>query len=145
VGTWLTHIIGRPLIDLNFKQQKFEANFRFALVRIREHAEGIALYRGEADELRHLTSRFGDVVRNCEQQRVAFARALLYKPLWLFMDEATASLDDSSETRLYALLRERLPDTSIVSVGYHPNLAQFHEQRVRLERDAAGLGRLVPG
>jgi ABC-type uncharacterized transport system fused permease/ATPase subunit len=53
VGIWLTQIIGRPLIDLNFKQQKFEANFRFALVRIREHAEGIALYRGEADELRH--------------------------------------------------------------------------------------------
>jgi len=64
VGTWLTHIIGRPLIGLNFHQQKFEANFRFALVRVREHAEGIALYRGEADEMRHLTARFGDVVRN---------------------------------------------------------------------------------
>jgi putative ATP-binding cassette transporter len=78
-----------------------------------------------------------------EQQRVAFARALLYKPLWLFMDEATASLDDASETRLYALLRERLPDISIVSIGYHPNLAQFHEQRVRLERDESGLRHLV--
>ena len=376
VGTWLTQIIGRPLIDLNFKQQKFEANFRFALVRIREHAEGIALYRGEADELRHLTARFSDVVHNwwaimkrqkrltwfqagygqtamifpfvvaaphyftrtiqlgglmqtasafgqvqdalswfvnayveladwcatvdrltsfynttewarltaqdgagicvtsagqpnftaehlrlalpegrtllaptdvtlapggslfvtgpsgsgkstlfralagiwpfgsgtvrypgadrvlflpqkpylaigrlrdqltypaqgnplpdsvltstlldCglpqlvhrldeeqnwaqvlsggEQQRVAFARALLYKPLWLFMDEATASLDGASETRLYTLLRERLPDTSIVSIGYHPNLAQFHEQRVQLQPDEAGLSHLV--
>ena len=377
VGTWLTHVIGRPLIGLNFHQQKFEANFRFALVRVREHAEGIALYRGEADEMRHLTARFGDVVRNwwaimkrqkrltwfqsgysqtaiifpfvvaaphyftrtiqlgglmqtasafgqvqealswfvnayvdlaewratvdrltsfyndtersrlaaqdgtgirvtniaqpnfaverlnvalpngrpliaptdvtlaprssvlmtgpsgsgkstlfrafagiwpfgsgtvqwpaaarvlflpqkpylgvgklrdqltypaqgdslpdgvlnqalldCglpqlahrldeeqnwaqvlsggEQQRVAFARALLYKPQWLFMDEATASLDDASETRLYNLLHERLPDTCIISTGHHANLAQFHAQRLRLEHDAAGLGHLIP-
>jgi putative ATP-binding cassette transporter len=376
VGTWLTHLIGRPLIDLNFKQQKFEANFRFALVRIREHAEGIALYRGETDELRRLTTRFSDVVRNwwaimkrqkrltwfqagygqtaiifpfvvaaphyftrtiqlgglmqtasafaqvqdalswfvnayvqlaewratvdrltsfyttterarltppdgagirvttaaqpdftvenlrlalpdgrallaptdvrlaprsslfvtgpsgsgkstlfrafagiwpfgsgtvrypgadrvlflpqkpyvgigrlrdqltypaqgdalpdsvlittlldCglphlmhrlneeqnwgqvlsggEQQRLAFARALLYQPRWLFMDEATASLDNASETRLYTLLRERLPNTSIVSIGYHPNLTQFHQQRVRLQPDEAGLSHLV--
>lgn len=42
-GTWLIQVIGRPLIALNFDQQKFEANFRFALASIREHAEGIAL------------------------------------------------------------------------------------------------------
>jgi putative ATP-binding cassette transporter len=376
VGTWLTHVIGQPLIDLNFNQQKFEANFRFGLVRVREHAEGIALYRGEADELRRLTARFSDVVHNwweimkrqkqltwfqagynqaaiifpfmvaaphyfsrtiqlgglvqtasafgqvqdalswfvnayvqvaewratvdrltsfynaterarlaaqseegirvtssgqpnftaehlclalpdrrallaptdvtlpqggsvlmtgpsgsgkstlfrafagiwpfgsgtlrwpagarvlflpqkpylgigklrdqltypapsdaladsvfthtlldCglpqlvhrldeeqnwaqvlsggEQQRVAFARALLQKPQWLFMDEATASLDDASETRLYTLLRERLPDTTIVSIGYHPNLTQFHEQQLRLECEENGVGHLV--
>ena len=61
---WLTHVIGQPLINLNFNQQKFEANFRFALVRVREQAEGIALYHGEADELHHLTTRFSDVVHN---------------------------------------------------------------------------------
>jgi len=44
------------------------------------------------------------VLSGGEQQRVAFARALLYKPQWLFMDEATASLDDASETRLSTLL-----------------------------------------
>jgi len=59
------------------------------------------------------------------------------------MDEATASLDDASETRLYTLLRERLPDTCIVSTGHHPNLAQFHARRLRLERNAAGLGHLI--
>src|SRR5262245_26344216 len=48
LGTWLTHVIGRPLIGLNFNQQKFEANFRFSLVRFRENAEGIAIYGGEA-------------------------------------------------------------------------------------------------
>jgi len=69
---------------------------------------------------------------------------LLYQPQWLFMDEATASLDDASETRLYTLLRERLPDTCIVSTGHHPNLARFHAQRLRLEHDPAGLGHLIP-
>ncbi len=64
VGTWLTHLIGRPLIRLNFDQQKFEANFRFSLVRFRENAEAIALYRGEPGELEHLRVRFSDVWRN---------------------------------------------------------------------------------
>jgi putative ATP-binding cassette transporter len=79
-----------------------------------------------------------------EQQRVAFARALLYKPQWLFLDEATASLDGASEARLYTLLRERLPDTAIISIAHHPSLDRFHEQRLRLERDEAGLGHVVP-
>jgi vitamin B12/bleomycin/antimicrobial peptide transport system ATP-binding/permease protein len=376
VGTWLTHAIGRPLVRLNFEQQKFEANFRFALVRFRENAEGIALYHGEAGEMRHLTGRFSDVMRNwweimkrqkkltwfragynqaaiifpfvvaapqffnktiqlgglmqtasafnqvqdalswfvnayvqlaewkatvdrltsfrnatrqahytaqhqagvtvtsaeqadftaenvhialpsgtpllapveltlpprssvlvtgpsgsgkstlfralagiwpfgsgtvkqpatarvlflpqkpyltigtlrdqltypaqgdtfadsvlqqtlrdCglpqlvdrldeeqhwaqvlsggEQQRVAFARALLHQPQWLFMDEATASLDEASEEHLYTLLHARLPDTSIISIGHRPTLAQFHKRRLKLERDAAGLSHLL--
>ncbi len=63
-GTVLTHLIGRPLIGLNFNQQKFEANFRFSLVRFRENAESIALYAGEADEIRGLEHRFTDVVAN---------------------------------------------------------------------------------
>jgi putative ATP-binding cassette transporter len=377
VGTWLTHVIGRPLIQLNFGQQKFEANFRFALVRFRENTEGVALYHGEAGELRHLSRSFQDVVRNwweimvrqkkltwfragynqaaiifpfvvaapqyfnktiqlgglmqtasafgqvqdalswfvnayvelaswkatvdrlttfhqatvvarqamqqegitvtsgvqdnftvdqltlqlpdgrpllaqtaltlpphsstlvtgpsgsgkstlfralagiwpfghgtitrpagtqvlflpqkpyltigtlreqltypapaeafdtsvlehtledCglphmvrrldeeqhwsqvlsggEQQRVAFARALLHRPQWLFLDEATASLDEASEAHLYTLLRERLPETSLISIGHRPTLGQFHEHRLRLERDTAGLSHvLVP-
>jgi len=64
VGTVLIHFIGRPLVGLNFNQQKFEANFRFSLVRFRENAESIALYAGEADELRGLGHRFNDVVTN---------------------------------------------------------------------------------
>jgi len=64
IGTWLTHLIGRPLVGLNFNQQKFEANFRFSLVRVRENAEAIALYRGEAGEIGNLRLRFSDVWRN---------------------------------------------------------------------------------
>ena len=64
IGTWLTDRIGRPLVRLNFNQQRFEADFRFGLVRFRENAEGVALYRGEADELRGFRERFGAVVQN---------------------------------------------------------------------------------
>jgi vitamin B12/bleomycin/antimicrobial peptide transport system ATP-binding/permease protein len=64
VGTWLTSRIGRPLVRLNFDQQRYEADFRFGLVRFRENAEGVALYHGEADELRGFRARFGAVVRN---------------------------------------------------------------------------------
>lgn len=64
VGTWLTDRIGRPLVRMNFDRQRYEADFRFGLVRFRENTEGVALYHGEADELRNFRGRFGAVVRN---------------------------------------------------------------------------------
>jgi vitamin B12/bleomycin/antimicrobial peptide transport system ATP-binding/permease protein len=65
-----------------------------------------------------------------EQQRVAFARALLNKPDWLFLDEATASLPDADQDRLYSLLKERLPDTTVVSIGHRDALAAHHDERL---------------
>ena len=62
VGTWLTHLIGRPLVRIGFDQQRYEANFRFSLVRLRENAEGVALYRGEPGELAGFRARFADVI-----------------------------------------------------------------------------------
>jgi putative ATP-binding cassette transporter len=64
IGTWLTHLIGWPLIPLNFQQQRFEADFRFNLVRSRENAEQIASLRGEAAERQQHLTRFGLVVSN---------------------------------------------------------------------------------
>ena len=64
VGTWLTDRVGRPLVRLNFDQQRYEADFRFGLVRFRENTEGVALYGGEADELRGFRERFASVVGN---------------------------------------------------------------------------------
>jgi putative ATP-binding cassette transporter len=63
-GTTLTHFIGRRLIGIEFNQQRFEADFRFSLVRLRENSEGVALYRGEAEELGTLRERFGWVIKN---------------------------------------------------------------------------------
>ena len=68
-----------------------------------------------------------------EQQRLAFARALLNKPDWLFLDEATASLPDDTQAALYGLLRERLPGTTVVSIGHRTSLAEFHARRLRWE------------
>jgi putative ATP-binding cassette transporter len=64
VGTWLTDWLGRPLVRLNFDRQRYEADFRFGLVRFRENTEGVALYRGEADEFRGFLERFEAVVGN---------------------------------------------------------------------------------
>ncbi len=64
VGTVITHFIGRPLIGLNFRQQRFEADFRHHLVRVREYSEAIALDRGETVERGQLDLRFGAVLRN---------------------------------------------------------------------------------
>src|SRR5258706_2642782 len=61
-GTWLTHVIGKPLVGINFQLQRNEADFRYALVRLRENAEGVALYRGEAGESTNFRARFGSVI-----------------------------------------------------------------------------------
>ncbi len=64
VGSVLTHYIGRPLIDLNFRQQRYEADFRHRLVRVREYSESIALDRGESAERSQLGNRFSLVLAN---------------------------------------------------------------------------------
>ena len=70
-----------------------------------------------------------------EQQRLGLARALLHAPDYLFLDEATASLDEPGEAELYRLLQERLPRTTIVSIGHRSTLAGFHSRRMTLVRD----------
>ena len=64
IGTAFTHLIGRALIALNFQQQRYEADFRFSLVRVRENAEQIALLSGEPAERQRLLMRFGNVASN---------------------------------------------------------------------------------
>jgi putative ATP-binding cassette transporter len=64
VGTMLTHLVGYPLVGLNFLQQRYEADFRFNLVRTRENSEQIALLAGEPAETHRLRQRFGNVIAN---------------------------------------------------------------------------------
>jgi putative ATP-binding cassette transporter len=88
-GTWLTHWIGQPLARLNFEKQRCEADFRFGLVRFRENTEGVALYRGEADELRGFRERFEAVVTNWwnimrRQKRLTYFTAGYGQAAWIF-------------------------------------------------------------
>ena len=64
LGTWVTHLVGRPLVKLNFDQQRYEADFRFSLVRLRENAEEVTLLAGEPAEEARLRDRFSWVIRN---------------------------------------------------------------------------------
>ena len=99
---------------------------------------GLARFAGRLDEQQH----WAQVLSPGEQQRIAFARALLHRPQWLFLDESTSSLDEESEARLYRLLKEKLPGMAVVSIGHRPTLAQFHDRHWRIER-GDGPGRLV--
>jgi vitamin B12/bleomycin/antimicrobial peptide transport system ATP-binding/permease protein len=69
-----------------------------------------------------------------EQQRLGLARALLHASQYLFLDEATASLDEAAEAKLYRLLAERLPATTIVSIGHRSTLTAFHTRSLGLTR-----------
>ena len=64
IGTWLVHKVGRKLIGLEFNQQRYEADFRFAMMRVRENAESIAFYRGEKSELENFSWKFSEVIKN---------------------------------------------------------------------------------
>jgi putative ATP-binding cassette transporter len=78
-----------------------------------------------------------------EQQRIAFARALVHKPAWLFLDEATSAVDEATEARLYRLLVERLPGTTVVSVGHRATLRRFHARRFVVRPNGSGAAAVV--
>ncbi len=67
-----------------------------------------------------------------EQQRVALARALLMQPDWLFLDESTSALDENLEAGMYAVLADRLPKTTVISIGHRSTLAAFHRRRLSM-------------
>ena len=78
-----------------------------------------------------------------EQQRIAFARALVQKPDWLFLDEATSALDEATETRLYRLVRERLSETTVFSIGHRATLRPFHTRRLTVQPSGNGPATIV--
>src|SRR5262249_62381805 len=81
-----------------------------------------------------------------DQQRLGIARAILQAPDFLFLDEATASLDERAEAELYRLIVERLAGAAVISIGHRSTLAAFHRRGLTLTHDgelyrvrAAGL------
>jgi vitamin B12/bleomycin/antimicrobial peptide transport system ATP-binding/permease protein len=94
--------------------------------------------------LRHLTQRLDEIERwdqilsSGERQRLAFARLFLQKPAVVILDEATSALDETSQTALMGLLREMLPETTLISIGHRPGLEAFHDRRLMLVRHEDG-------
>ena len=82
--------------------------------------------------------RWDQTLSGGERQRVAFARLLLEQPSVIIMDEATAALDVDSEFRLLTLLFERLPNSTIFSVGHRPGLQELHSRMLTLQRRSTG-------
>jgi putative ATP-binding cassette transporter len=97
-------------------------------------AVGLGAFVTQLDE----TAYWADKLSGGEQQRLSIARALLQKPQWLFLDEATGALDEASEAALYRLMIERLPNTAIVSIGHRASLAPFHRRFFALKPDETG-------
>ena len=79
-----------------------------------------------------------------EQQRIAFARALLFAPRWIFLDEATSALDERREREMYGLLHKALPQTGIVSVGHRATLFALHDMELHLVGGAGGAWQTRP-
>lgn len=80
-----------------------------------------------------------------ELQRVAVARALLARPSWIFLDEATASLDPASEAELYHVLKTHLPEATLVSIAHRPPVAEFHDGQIVFDRPGSSPGALTVG
>ena len=91
------------------------------------------------DEEAHWTQ----VLSPGEQQRLAIARAVLIKPDWLFLDEATSAMDEDQEAVLYRMLAVALPGTTVVSVGHRESLAAFHRRIITVVRKMGDAGRLT--
>jgi putative ATP-binding cassette transporter len=78
-----------------------------------------------------------------EQQRLAIARALLIKPDWLFLDEATSATDEEEEAVLYRALATALPATTVISIGHRDSLEPYHRRVIAIDRAVGRPGRLI--
>ena len=96
---------------------------------------GLPKLAGRLDDTAHWSQQLS----GGEQQRIAFARALLQAPKWLFLDEATSSLDPESEQQMYRLINQRLPGATIVSISHEPGLAAHHTRVLEIDPVAGTL------
>ena len=87
----------------------------------------------------YLEADWSHVLSVGEQQRLAFVRALIYKPVWLFLDEASSALDEETEAKVYTLLMEEAPQTTLVSVGHRSTLNKYHQKVLYLDKETHSL------
>ncbi|MCS3407325.1 ABC transporter ATP-binding protein/permease [Serratia sp. AKBS12] len=115
-----------------------------------EHDDSVLLQALEKCRLSHL-QRWLDTSANWshrlspgEQQRLAFARAILTRPDTLFLDEATSALDDETEQLMYGLLRDELPNVTLISVAHRNSVAKYHQHCWRFSRQGEQPARMTP-
>ena len=87
----------------------------------------------------YLEADWSHVLSVGEQQRLAFVRALIYKPVWLFLDEASSALDEETEAKVYTLLMEEAQQTTLVSVGHRSTLNKYHQKVLYLDKETHSL------
>jgi putative ATP-binding cassette transporter len=97
-------------------------------------AVGLSRLAERLDEVAH----WGNRLSGGEQQRIAIARAILASPDWLLLDEATSALDEKAEASVYNLIRERLPHTTVVSIGHRSSLTLLHDRFLELVENGGG-------
>jgi vitamin B12/bleomycin/antimicrobial peptide transport system ATP-binding/permease protein len=102
-------------------------------------AVGLPALRKRLDEDAH----WGQVLSLGEQQRLAIARALLVKPDWLFLDEATSATDEDEEAALYRTVAKALPATTVISIGHRGSLEAYHQRVIAVDRTIGHSGRLI--
>ena len=88
-------------------------------------------------------SHWGQSLSLGEQQRLAIARALLIKPDWLFLDEATSATDEEEEAALYRMIADTLPATTVISIGHRDSLETYHRRVIAVDRPIGHPGRLI--
>lgn len=97
-------------------------------------ATGLEQFAPRLDE----DARWDKLLSLAEQQRLAFARLLLHRPAWVFMDEATSGLSDEDQALMMDRFRAELPTAALVSIGTRPGLERWHERTLNLSSAAGG-------
>ena len=143
LGTYL-FLPQRPYLPLGTLRHAItypgdEKAFEPALVRQALTAAGLPAMVERIDE----EQPWSQILSGGEQQRLAIARALLLRPDWLFLDEATSSLDPAAEGELYTALREHLPETTIISIAHRPDVGRYHDETLTFQRKPGEAGTLI--
>ncbi|GLT13296.1 ABC transporter ATP-binding protein/permease [Vibrio algivorus] len=116
----LREVLCYPNVDINISDQAIE--------QLLSDCQ-LAHFNHKLDD----TEQWSHTMSPGEQQRVAIVRALILKPTWLFLDEATSSLDEETESYLYQLLASRLPNTTLVSIAHRSKVAHYHQYRLHAQ------------
>ncbi|MCR6630798.1 MAG: ABC transporter ATP-binding protein/permease [Magnetospirillum sp.] len=121
----LRSVLAYPAGPDNFEEPALNA----ALQRV-----GLGHLAGRLEE----TNTWENVLTLGEQQRLGFARLLLHRPNWIFIQEATDGMHPDAEHEMMQLVRDEFPDATVITVGYHSQLEAYHERKLSLEPSKDG-------